>query len=211
MLSLLPPPAELSLFLTAAFIMGISPGPGMMYVMARALGQGRNAALVSTLGLFLGSFLNCLAAALGLAALLAVSPNAFTAVRLLGAAYLLYLAFRVARQAMKVTDVAEVTNDPPWAIFRQAITTNILNPKAGMFYLAVVPPFTDPERGSVLLQFMLLGLVFNIFGNAMNLSISLFFGSMGDWLARHPNFFRMQRLFTATVMTGLALHLAIGL
>ncbi len=209
MLTLFPTGPALGVFLLACLAVGASPGPGMLYVVARSVGQGRRAGLVSVLGLSAGSFLNCLAAALGLSALLAVSALAFDAVRLAGAAYLGYLAWRTLAAGDAGAAEVAAPRDPAGTIFRQAMLTNVVNPKSALFYLSFVPQFTDPARGPVLAQFIALGLVFNVLGNSINLAVGWGFGTIGDWLARHPGFRRGQRWFTASVFLALAAHLAL--
>lgn len=182
----------------------------MLYAVARGIGQGSGAALVSVLGLSTGSLTNCLAAAAGLSALLAASPIAYDGVRFLGAAYLCYLAVRMLRAGGEGIAVARFRNEGLARIYAQGVLTNIVNPKSALFYLSFVPQFIDPQRGSPFWQFMLLGLVFNVGGNAVNLAIALFFGRIGDWLSKHPHVWRYQRWFTATVLGGLALNLALS-
>jgi len=209
-MGLLPDWPAFSVFLLAAFAVGVSPGPGMLYAVARGIGQGSGAALVSVLGLSTGSLANCLAAALGLSAVLAASPIAYDAVRFLGAAYLCYLAVRMLRAGDQSIAVERLRNEGLVRIYAQGILTNVVNPKSALFYLSFVPQFIDPQRGNPFLQFMLLGLIFNVGGNAVNLAVALFFGRIGDWLAQHPHVWRYQRWFTATVLGGLALHLALS-
>jgi len=208
-MSLLPAWPAFAAFLAAALAVGASPGPGMLYVVARSVGQGRAAGAVSVLGLSLGSFLNCLAGAFGLSALLAVSPLAYDALRYAGAAYLAYLAYRIATDRGPVA-APEAGRDGHGRIFRQAVLTNIVNPKSALFYLSFVPQFIDPARGSVIAQFILLGLIFNVGGNSINLIVGLTFGRLGDWLGRHPRAVRVQRWFTASVLGALAATLALA-
>ncbi len=210
MFPLLPEWPVLSVFLLGALAVGASPGPGMFYTIARSMGDGRAAGVVSVLGLATGSFMNCLAGALGLAALLAVSELAYDVVRYAGAAYLLYLAIRMVRQGGAFVVDRRATRDSNRRIFSQAVITNVVNPKSALFYLSFLPQFIDPERGSVLAQFILLGLIFNIWGNSINLAVGLGFGHIGEWLGRHPGFWRGQRWFSAAVLAGLAMHLAIA-
>lgn len=207
---MLPDWPALSVFLLAAFAVGVSPGPGMLYAVARGIGQGSGAALVSVLGLSTGSFANCLAAAVGLSAVLAASSLAYDAVRFLGAAYLCYLALRMLRARGEGIAVGRLRNDGLVRVYAQGIVTNVVNPKSALFYLSFVPQFIDPGRGNPFLQFMLLGLIFNVGGNAVNLAVAVFFGRIGDWLSRHPRVWRYQRWFTATVLGGLALNLALS-
>ena len=207
---MLPEWPALSVFLLAAFAVGVSPGPGMLYAVARGIGQGSGAALVSVLGLSTGSLANCLAAALGLSAVLAASPIAYDGVRFLGAAYLCYLAVRMLREGDQGIALARLGNETLPRIYVQGILTNVVNPKSALFYLSFVPQFIDPQRGSPFLQFMLLGLIFNVGGNIVNLAVAVFFGRIGDWLAQHPRVWRYQRWFTATVLGALALNLALS-
>jgi len=209
-LSLLPEWPSLSVFLLAALAVGISPGPGMLYAVARGIGQGSGAALVSVLGLSTGSFVNCLIAALGMSAVLAASTLAYDIVRYLGAAYLCYLAYRILRAPSEEVSVGKLRTDGLGRIYTQGVITNIVNPKSALFYLSFVPQFVDPARGSAFMQFILLGLIFNVGGNIVNLLVALFFGRIGDWLSQHPRVWRSQRWFTATVLGGLALHLALS-
>ena len=208
--SLLPEWSALSIFLVAALAVGISPGPGMLYAVARGIGQGSGAALVSVLGLSTGSFVNCLIAALGMSAVLAASTLAYDIVRYLGAAYLFYLAYRILRNPGEGIGVGRLRSDGLGRIYAQGIVTNIVNPKSALFYLSFVPQFIDPARGSAFMQFILLGLIFNIGGNTVNLLVALLFGRIGDWLSRHPRVWQYQRWFTASVLGGLALHLALS-
>jgi len=209
-LSLLPEWSALSVFMVAALAVGISPGPGMLYAVARGIGQGSGAAVVSVLGLSTGSFVNCLIAALGMSAVLAASPLAYDIVRYAGAAYLCYLAYRIFTTGSDGIPVGELHADGLGRIYVQGIITNIVNPKSALFYLSFVPQFVDPARGSPFAQFILLGLIFNVGGNIVNLLVALFFGRIGDWLSHHPRVWQYQRWFTASVLAGLALHLALA-
>ena len=209
-LSLLPEWSAFSVFLVAALAVGISPGPGMLYAVARGIGQGSGAALVSVLGLSTGSFVNCLIAALGMSAVLAASTLAYDIVRYLGAAYLCYLAYRILRSSGDGIAVGRMHSETLGRIYVQGIITNIVNPKSALFYLSFVPQFVDPARGSAFMQFILLGLIFNVSGNIVNLLVALFFGRIGDWLSQHPRVWQYQRWFTASVLAGLALHLALS-
>jgi threonine/homoserine/homoserine lactone efflux protein len=209
-LSLLPEWSAFSVFLLAALAVGISPGPGMLYAVARGIGQGSGAALVSVLGLSTGSFVNCLIAALGMSAVLAASALAYDIVRYLGAVYLCYLAYRILRTPREEVAVGKLRTDGLGRIYMQGIITNIVNPKSALFYLSFVPQFVDPARGNAFMQFILLGLIFNVSGNIVNLLVALFFGRIGDWLSRHPRVWQYQRWFTASVLGGLALHLALS-
>ena len=211
MLSLLPDWPAFSVFLIATLTVGASPGPGMMFAVARSVGQGRLAGTVSVLGLSAGSFTLCLAAAFGVAAVIAASQAAYDTLRYLGTAYLIYLALRTLVIGGALPGRAgEGRRDSLPRIFRQAVVTNLMNPKSGLFYLSFVPQFTDPARGNVLAQFILLGLIFNILGNSINLVVAFFFGRIGDWLSSHRGVWRGQQWFTAAVFCAIAAHLVLA-
>jgi len=213
MLELLPNWPAMSVFMTAALLVGISPGPGMLYAVARGVGQGGRGALVAVCGLSAGSFINCLIAATGMAAVIAASQLAYDVIRYLGAAYLLYLAVRTVRAAAPDHLAVErlPNRDPASRIFSQALLTNVVNPKSALFYLSFVPQFLDPARGSLFWQFIVLGLIFNFGGNTINFCVAMLFARMGDrLLSSHPDAWRVQRWFTASILGGLALYLAVS-
>lgn len=210
--TLLPDWPVFSVFLLASLAVGASPGPGMMFAVARAMEQGRMAGAVSVLGLSAGSLMWCFAAAFGIAAIIASSPFAFNVLRYMGAGYLVYLALRtLIKNTPPPTGIEfSAKRDPLRRLFFQAIATNLMNPKSVLFYLSFVPQFTDPTRGSVIAQFLLLGIMFNLTGNSINLMVALFFGHIGEWLSRHPRVWQFQQKFTATVFFGIAAHLLLS-
>ena len=181
----------------------------MMFAVARAVEQGRKAGVVSVLGLSTASLIWCLAAAFGVAAIIATSPLAYDVLRYMGAGYLVYLAVRtiILRAGPPKNDDNEAKLDSYTRLYFQAVATNLMNPKSFLFYLSFVPQFIDAERGNVVAQFILLGVIFNIMGNTMNLSAALFFGRIGEWLSQNPKIWRMQQWFTATVFCSIAAHL----
>lgn len=203
----MPEKAAFLTFLLAAFMLNIAPGPDMLYVIGRSVGQGRKAGIVSSLGVFVGCWVHILAAALGIAAVLRSSPAAFNAVRYAGAAYLIYLGTRMIAQR---TDFSSQQLKPESlaAIFRQGAITNVLNPKVAIFFLAFLPQFIDARRGSVLLQILLLGLIFNIGGTLVNLGVAYAGGSLGELLRRNERLARLQRWVTGLIFIGLGIRLA---
>ena len=194
-------------FLFAAFMLNIAPGPDMLYVIGRSLGQGRKAGIVSALGIFVGCWAHILAAAFGIAALLRSSPVAFNVVRYAGAAYLVYLGIKMIVQQ---SNLAQQQPKPASlaSIFRQGVITNVLNPKVALFFLAFLPQFVDAHRGSVVWQILLLGLIFNVGGTAVNLGVAYAGGTLGELLRRNARFARMQQWFTGLVFIGLGARLA---
>jgi threonine/homoserine/homoserine lactone efflux protein len=203
----MPEKAAFLTFLIAALALNLAPGPDMLYVIGRSVGQGRKAGIVSSLGVFVGCWLHILAAAFGIAALLRSSPVAFNVVRYAGAAYLIYLGIRMLAQK---TDLAsqQLKSESLTSIFRQGAITNMLNPKVAIFFLAFLPQFIDAHRGSVALQIMVLGLIFNVGGTLVNLAVAYAGGTLGELLRRNQSIARLQRRFTGLIFVGLGLRLA---
>jgi threonine/homoserine/homoserine lactone efflux protein len=194
-------------FLVAALALNLAPGPDMLYVIGRSVGQGRKAGIVSSLGVFVGCWVHILAAAFGIAALLRSSPMAFNAVRYAGAAYLIYLGIRMLAQKTDLSSQSLKTENLT-SIFRQGAITNVLNPKVAIFFLAFLPQFIDARRGSVALQIVLLGLIFNVGGTLVNLAVAYAGGTLGELLRRNQAIARLQRRFTGMIFVGLGLRLA---
>src|ERR1043165_4175676 len=188
-------------------MLNIAPGPDMLYVIGRSVGQGRKAGIVSSLGIFVGCWVHILAAAFGIAAILRSSPLAFNVVRYAGAAYLIYLGVRMIVQHKSLAP-QELKPERLSNIFRQGVITNILNPKVAIFFLAFLPQFVDARRGSVGLQILLLGLIFNAGGTLVNLGVAYAGGTLGEVLRRNTHFARLQQWFTGVVFIGLGARLA---
>ncbi|HEY2391895.1 MAG TPA: LysE family translocator [Candidatus Angelobacter sp.] len=194
-------------FLFAALMLNIAPGPDMLYVIGRSVGQGRKAGIVSSLGVFVGCWIHILAAAFGIAALLHSSPMAFNVVRYAGATYLIYLGIKMIAQKSNLAS-QQLKPESLGSIFRQGAVTNMLNPKVAIFFLAFLPQFINAQRGSVVLQIVFLGLIFNVGGTLVNLAVSYAGGTLGELLRRNQRFARMQQWFTGLVFIGLGLRLA---
>jgi threonine/homoserine/homoserine lactone efflux protein len=157
----MPDSTSLLAFVAAALVVLLIPGPGVLFVLTRSLSQGQRAGLVSACGLSAGAFVHVIAATVGLSALLAASAAAFGVVKLLGAAYLIYLGIR-AVMSRRQADV-EVELPAPRSLrrlFADGVVVSVLNPKVAVFFLAFLPHFTDPVRGSVSTQMFWLGLLY---------------------------------------------------
>lgn len=194
-------------FLVAALMLNIAPGPDMLYVIGRSVGQGRKAGVVSALGIFAGCWVHILAAAVGIAALLRSSPLAFNIVRYAGAGYLLYLGVKMVLQSSQL-EAQELSRESLSKVFRQGVITNVLNPKVALFFLAFLPQFIDGAHGSVAMQIVLLGLIFNAGGTVVNLVVAYAGGTAGELLRRSPRVARIQKWFTGLVFIGLGARLA---
>jgi threonine/homoserine/homoserine lactone efflux protein len=200
--------SALGAFFAAAFLLNIAPGPDMLYVIGRSIGQGRRAGTVSALGIFVGCLVHIFIAAVGLAALLRSSPLAYSIVRYAGAAYLVYLGVRVLLERSNTLEAPEVQSAPLRQIFTQGVITNVLNPKVALFFLAFLPQFIQPHRGSVALQIIVLGLIFDVGGTLVNLAVAQAGGRLGDAIKRHSGLARLQKWFTGTVFIGLGMRVA---
>ena len=171
-------------FAVATLLLNLTPGPDMMYVVARSVGQGRRAGVVSALGIGAGCLVHTVAAVLGISALLRAWPFAFQVVRWAGAGYLIYLGVRLLAQRRAGSAPGEFGAEPLAAIFRQGVITNVLNPKVALFFLAFLPQFVSPAKGAVGLQMAALGLYFDFSGTLVNLGVALLAGVVGNFLRR---------------------------
>ena len=202
--------SEFAWFSLAALILVLTPGPNMIYCVSRALCQGRAAGLISLAGVLLGFVMHLMAAALGLTALLIAVPFAFDAIRLAGAAYLLWLAW----QAVKPNGTAPfearlLPHDSPAKLFSMGFLTNLLNPKVAMFYLSFFPQFLHPDRGSVLLQSLALGAVQILVSGGINMLLVLGAASITGFLSRSKAWLLAQRYVMGSVLGALAVRIAL--
>lgn len=201
--------SELGWFALAALVLVITPGPNMIYCVSRTLVQGRAAGMMSLAGVLLGFVVHLLAAALGLTALLMAVPMAFDLIKLLGAAYLLWLAWQAVRPGgAGPFQPRPLPADPPGTLFRMGFITNLLNPKVAMFYLSFFPQFLRPEHGSVLLQSLQLGAVQIGVSGGVNTLIILGASTITALLSRSRGWLSAQRYLMGAVLAGLALRIA---
>ena len=204
----LPETNTLLLFMTAALALNVTPGPDMLYVVARSVGEGRAAGVISSLGIAAGSLVHTMAVALGLAGLLRAVPIAFEIVKWAGAAYLIWLGVRALRARQSATEHVSVLPASRWAIFGQGMLTNVLNPKVALFFLAFLPQFVDPERGPVALQIISLGLLFNTSGTIVNVLVAFLASGAGSWSRRRFGESLVLRRVTGVLFIGLGVRLA---
>src|ERR1700719_4474655 len=148
--------ANLSLFLLAALVIAAIPGPGIFYVAARTLSGGRQAGIASTFGTALGGLVHVVAGSLGVSAIILASAQLFTALKLIGALYLVWLGVRAFREAGHAPP-EQIAPSGAERAFREGVLVEALNPKTAAFFLAFIPQFVDPTRGHVALQFVMLG------------------------------------------------------
>jgi threonine/homoserine/homoserine lactone efflux protein len=189
--------------------MVLTPGPNMMYLVSRSITQGRRAGIVSLGGVVIGFLIYLSAANLGLSVIFVHVPEAYTTLKLAGAAYLGWLAVKALRPGgTSVFAPGELPVDSPRRLFTMGLLTNLLNPKAAIMYLSLIPQFVRPEAGHVLAQGFMLGGVQILVSLAVNLLIVAAAGGIAVFLARRPGWLRMQRYLMGTVLGALAVHLA---
>ncbi len=206
---ILPEPGTFAIFLIAAIVLLVTPGPAVLYIVTRSLAEGRAAGISSTLGVAAGSMIHMLAAALGVSALLLSSALAFNFVKYAGAAYLVYLGVckllgreNGQRPAVRATGLRSV--------FWQGVWVNLLNPKTALFFFAFLPQFVDTARGPVVAQLLALGVLFVLMGILSDGSYALLAGTVGERLRRRPALMRGQRYLVGTVFIGLGLGAALS-
>jgi threonine/homoserine/homoserine lactone efflux protein len=202
--------ASLLGFALVALTMALSPGPNMVYLVSRSISQGPVAALVSLGGVALGFVVYMLSAAFGITALLFAVPYAYDALRLAGAAYLLWLAWRAVRpNGSSPFQARKLAVDSPKKLFAMGLMTNLLSPKVAMLYLALLPQFIDPTAGSVMVQSVLLGFVQIAIGVSVNAAILLAAGSISLFLGTRPIWLLVQRWLMGTLLAGFAVRMAV--
>jgi threonine/homoserine/homoserine lactone efflux protein len=199
------------LFLTAAVLLAIAPGPGMLYVLARSLAGGKREGVLSAIGTFLGGMVHVFAAALGISIVLAKSAAAFAAVKYIGAAYLCFLGVRMIMDVRKeqynlvtTSESFENARNPLW----QGVATEALNPKTALFFLSFIPQFVNRGAGHVFLQFVVLGTMSVAMNTTADLIVIALAGPLGEKIRSSSTFRRRQRTVTGAIMIGLGTYLA---
>lgn len=210
----LPDPVHLAFFLAAALVLSLTPGPGILYVAARTLAGGRGEGLASSFGTGLGGLAHVAAGAAGVSALMLASAEAFTALKLLGALYLVYLGIKSWRAADLPLDTGRVAAAGSRRAFREGMLVEAFNPKTAAFFLAFIPQFVAPAAGagagSVALQFALLGLVCVVLNTSVDVGVAYAASGLRDRLIARPKLIRRLRQGAAAVMCGLGLSLLLA-
>jgi threonine/homoserine/homoserine lactone efflux protein len=196
------------LFVAAALVLLVVPGPAVLYIVARSIDQGRRAGLMSVLGVAVGSMFHVTAAALGLSALLVSSTAAYESVKYVGTAYLIFLGVQKFVKREDATEKVEREAPGAFKIFSQGVLANTLNPKTALFFFAFLPQFVDVSRGSVALQILFLGLTFTVLGLCSDGSWALVASAAGSKLKQSSVFLRRQRYVAGSVYLGLGLATA---
>jgi threonine/homoserine/homoserine lactone efflux protein len=206
MIVALPVSSRFIVFLGAALVLAITPGPGIFYVLARSLRGGRREGVLSAAGTFLGGLVHVAAAAFGLSAILAASAIAFETVRYAGAAYLIYLGYRMirTRHADADLDVVSATR----GTFAQGVMTEVLNPKTALFFLSFIPQFVSVQQGHVAVQFLMLGTISVTLNTCADLVVACFAGPLGARMQRSASLRSGQRTASGVAMISLGVYVA---
>lgn len=198
-------------FLSASVLVALSPGPDNLLVLSIGASRGRRLGVLFGLGCGMGCLSHTALAALGISALIAASPLAFTALKLTGGAYLIYLGWQALRSqggaALRQGDAQPATG---WQIFGKGLLANAINPKVVMFFLAFLPQFVSNEQGSLPWQIAQLGVVFTVQACVLFGLLGYFSGHVGDWLGRNRQADVWLDRIAGTVFMGLGAKLMLG-
>lgn len=202
------PIETLAAFLTTSILLALAPGPDNIFVLTQSAINGRAAGIVVIFGLCTGLIVHSSAVALGVAVIFQRSAAAFFILKMIGAGYLVYLAWQAFHaSANKIPNESE-NEIIPWKLYRRGVIMNITNPKVSIFFLAFLPQFADPMRGPVSMQILFLGGLFIISTLLVFSSIAFLAGSLGQWLNKSDRIQTSLNKIAGTVFLGLALKLA---
>jgi len=205
----MPAASTLAIFALICVGMVLTPGPNMVYLVSRSISQGRAAGLVSLVGVAVGLVFYVCCASLGITSLFVAVPFAYEALKLGGAAYLLYLAWQAVRPGGRSPfQVKNLPVDSPRRLFSMGLVTALLNPKVAVLYLSLLPQFIHPERGSVLIQSLVLGFTQVLVSITFNCLIVIVAGLIAAFLASRPRVVVVQRWLMGTVLAGFAVRMA---
>ncbi|MCT4204004.1 LysE family translocator [Elizabethkingia anophelis] len=203
---------DLIFFIIAAFILVISPGPNMIYLISRTITQGRKAGLTSLAGVICGFLFHIVMVSFGLTAVLFSVPYAYVVLKTLGTVYLLYLAYQAIKPNSKnIFEVdRNISIDRPRKLFTVGFLTNVLNPKVAVFYLSFFPQFIKPQYGSIFTQSLELGIIQVFVSFSINFIIVLTAAQAARFFAKNPTWIKAQKWFMASVLGFLAIKMALS-
>lgn len=202
-------PTQVALFVGVSWILIITPGPDMLYVITRGMAHGRRAGVVSAIGVVCGILVHTTAAALGLTILFRSSAFAFLTVKYLGAIYLIHLGLQAWKDNSTFNLQISTAGASPRSLFWQGVLSNVLNPKIAVFFMAFLPQFTDQGGDHGTLQMAVLGLTFAFLGLCFLLVVGYSSGTIGGWLARRPPYARILQRLAGGILIGLGIRLAL--
>lgn len=202
---------DLLLFIVTVFILIMSPGPNMIYLISRSLVQGKKAGFLSIAGVASGFLFHIVLVSFGLTAVLMTIPYAYMSLKILGVTYLLYLSFQAFKPNAKgLFDVDQnLAKDSPKKLFSVGFLTNALNPKVAVFYVSLFPQFIKPEMGSVLIQSLELGIIQIVMTFSVHTVIVLSVAKIAVFFAKNPTWLKYQRWFMGSVLGSMAIKMAI--
>lgn len=200
----------LLVFFSTSLLLALSPGPDNLFVLAQSARNGRMAGFFVTLGLSTGLIGHTIAVAFGLATIVQASAVAFTLLKFIGAAYLLYLAWKAFRAGASTESMGESRVFSGGTLYRRGIVMNLTNPKVSLFFLAFLPQFADPSKGSMMLQFIQLGGVFIIATILVFGAISFLAGGIGERFRNSLFAGKLVNRIAAAIFVALAVKLAIS-
>ena len=211
----MPDVTQFALYVAAAFLLAVTPGPGIFYVAARTLAGGRAEGVASSFGTGLGGMVHVLAGSLGVSAIVLASAELFNALKLIGSAYLIWIGLRTIQSARK--DAATALNGGaaaspvgPRRAFREGVLVEALNPKTAAFFLAFVPQFVDPSQGSIAVQFVVLGFVSVALNTLADIVVAFAAGGIRDGAAARPRLIRRLREASGAAMVALGIGLSLA-
>ncbi|MFC7738808.1 LysE family translocator [Roseomonas sp. GCM10028921] len=211
----MPDLTQLALYFAAALLLAVTPGPGIFYVAARTLAGGRAEGVASSFGTGLGGMVHVLAGSLGVSAVVLASAELFAALKLAGAAYLVWIGFRTVQAARRDASAALVSETAaprigPHRAFREGVLVEALNPKTAAFFLAFVPQFVEPAAGAVAPQFLVLGFVSVALNTLADIVVAFAAGSVRDGAVARPALIRRLREGAGAGMIALGVGLAMA-
>jgi threonine/homoserine/homoserine lactone efflux protein len=201
--------STLLVFVAASLALLLTPGPAVLFVVARSIEQGKMAGIISTLGISVGTLFHVAAASFGVSAILTTSAQAFNILKFVGAAYLIFLGIRT----LLSKDSTEETLPKRRRlsrIFLQGIIVNVTNPKTALFFFAFLPQFVDVARGDVVMQVLFLGTLFTFLGMMSDSVYALIAGSAADWLKSHSGFLKIRRYLSGSIYLLLGIVTALA-
>ena len=202
--------SQLIAFSGVALLMVITPGPNMIYLISRSISQGKSAGLISLAGILLGFVFYMACASLGITAFLFAVPYAYDTIKILGALYLLWLAWNAVKpNGVSAFQTIELKPDSPTKLFLMGFLTNLLNPKIAIMYLSLLPQFIQPNHGSVFIQSMTLGTIQILVSVFVNVLIVFSAGSITNFMNRKPIWAQIQKWMMGTVLSALAIRLLV--
>lgn len=202
--------SQMIAFSSVALLMVITPGPNMIYLISRSISQGKSAGLISLAGIILGFIFYMFCASLGITAFLFAVPYAYDTIKVLGALYLLWLAWNAVKpNGVSAFHTVDLKSDSPVKLFLMGFFTNLLNPKIAIMYLSLLPQFIQPDHGSIFIQSMTLGVIQISVSVFINVLIVLSAGSIANFMNRKPIWVKIQKWMMGTVLSALAIRLLV--